>query len=444
MNRFPFAIRTLTAVATAAALLAACGGGDDDAPSPAPAAALDADDADPATRAQVAEIMASVDAGVLTLGPDRSGDGGSQPGSGFGGYPGVTQTNLVANKPEYGAQFLEPDLQDAWGIAIRPAGAGGHFWVVADRTGKSIEYIGDVGGTPLFQDDLKLVDTHGPATGVVFNGGTQFVITQAHPSGAITGAAKFLFANASGSITAWTERALAGGGFDRPADSVVVVDGSARHSSFLGVALAPATDRMFVADFGAVPALRVYDGRFVEQAAVKNPFPPAAPGQAAEFEAFNVQTIGQSVFAMYARHVLPGPNAALPTEGRLAEFDAEGRFVARWWGRGYLNNPWGVALAPKDFGLYAGCLLVGNFGNGTLVAFHPRLKVALDYVRDDHGERVVIDGLWGLQFGNGASLGEANQLYFAAGPNKEADGLFGKLQANPRTLPRLGGLSMCR
>jgi uncharacterized protein (TIGR03118 family) len=109
-----------------------------------------------------------------------------------------------------------------------------------------------------------------------------------------------------------------------------------------------------------------------------------------------------------------------------------------------LNYPWGVAIAPKNYGLYSGCLLVGNFGDGTIVAFHPRYKVALDYVRDDHGKRVVLDGLWGLQFGNGASLGEANHMYFASGPNKEADGLVGKLEANPKTLPYIGGISMCK
>jgi uncharacterized protein (TIGR03118 family) len=128
----------------------------------------------------------------------------------------------------------------------------------------------------------------------------------------------------------------------------------------------------------------------------------------------------------------------------LAEFDAQGQLVATWAGRGHLNYPWGVAMAPKDFGLYSGCLLVGNFGDGTVVAFHPRLKAAIDYVRDDHGRRVVLDGLWGLQFGNGASLGESNHMYFAAGPNDEADGLVGKLQANPATLRRIAGVSLCR
>ena len=144
------------------------------------------------------------------------------------------------------------------------------------------------------------------------------------------------------------------------------------------------------------------------------------------------------------RHVAPDPSKAPPAEGRLVEFDASGKPLARWYGRGFLNYPWGVAQAPDDFRLYAGCPLVGNFGDGTVVAFHPQLRVALDYVRDASGRKVIIDGLWGLQFGNGASLGEADHMYFAAGPERETEGLFGKLQANPSTVARLGGVSMCR
>jgi uncharacterized protein (TIGR03118 family) len=349
-------------------------------------------------------------------------------------FPGVIHTNLVANKPEFGAQILEPNLRDAWGIAIRPAGFGGHFWIPAHRTGQSIQYVGDVNGTPLFQDDLKVVDTGAPPTGVAFNAGQRFVITQPHPNGPITNAAKFLFANANGTITGWTERQDQDG-FDRPGDSVIVVDGTARRSAFMGVAISPAGDRMYATDFGAEPRLRVYDGAFAEMAPFPNPFLRRGKGSGPEFAAFNVQVIGQpgreSVFVTYGRHIVPGPDTVLPTEGRLAEFDTGGRLIAVWRGRGLLNYPWGMVLAPKDFGRYSGCLLVGNFGDGKLVAFHPRKKVALDYVRDDYGREVKIDGLWGLQFGNGASLGEANHLYFAAGPNKGTDGLFGKLVPSP-------------
>jgi uncharacterized protein (TIGR03118 family) len=440
-------LRVLTAVAAAAALLAACGGSDDGT-TLAPTFADDQDTVDASVQAQVEQLVASTEASAYALAyPAAAPQAQGAFGAWGGWYPGLVQTNLVANKPGFGAQIIEPELKNPWGIAIRPAGLGGHFWLGAAGTGQSIQYVGDVGGTPLFQDALKVVTTGGPVSGVSFNPGTGFVINQAHENGAITAPAKFFFANLSGTVTAWTERARPGGGFDHPADTVVVADGTSRGSSFTGVTVSPKADRMLATDFGADAQLRVYDGNFAEQAPLANPFRPGGQKQPGGFEAFNVQTLGQSVFAMYGRQVAPDPTKPPPAEGRLIEYDANGKYLARWYGRGYLNYPWGVAKAPKDFGLYGGCLLVGNFGDGSVVAFHPRWKVALDYVRDANGQRVVIDGLWGLQFGNGESLGQADHMYFAAGPNKEADGLFGKLQANPKTLPYVssaGGLSLCR
>jgi uncharacterized protein (TIGR03118 family) len=437
-----------TTVCAAIALLVACGGNDDASPATPPPAAPADDQADAATLAALSSLTTAVDSELRARGVDTLDVPGQPPAEdpagapAHGWFPGVAQTNLVANRPEFNAQIVDPDLKNPWGIAIRPAGLGGHFWFASAGSGKSIQYVGDVGGVPVFQDELKVVDTLGPASGTAFNHGTNFVITQPHANGAITAPTKFFFANLSGTVTAWTERARPGGGFDHPADSVPVIDGTARHSSFVGVTVTPGADRVLVADFGAQPELRVYDGSFVEQPPLANPYRsgPAAPGG---FEAFNVQTLGQSIFAMYGRHVAPG-TSPLPAQGRLAEFDAQGRLVAKWAGRGMLNYPWGVAIAPQDYGLYSGCLLVGNFGDGTVVAFHPRYRVAIDYVRDDRGRRVVLDGLWGLQFGNGASLGEANHMYFASGPNKEVDGLVGKLEANPRTLPYIGGISLCK
>jgi uncharacterized protein (TIGR03118 family) len=438
-NRFPL-VHKLAAIAAACAL-AACGGGDADAPTTTADTATTTNDA--ALQAKVDARLAEVDAalaaqGVAGRSDDRSSDA-TKPVL-VGRFPGVKQTNLVANRPEYGAQIVEPDLINPWGIAIRPAGAGGHWWLGAAGTGKSIQYVGDVGGTPLFQDELKIVATGGPVSGVTFNHGTQFVITQPHANGPITAATKFFFANLSGTITGWTERKRADGGFDHPADSAVVVDRTAKGSSFIGVTVAPDAGRMLAADFGAQPSVRIYDGAFAEVGALANPFRKNEP---AAFEAFNVQTLGERIFAMYGRHV-PPTTTPLPAEGRLAEFDSSGKLVAAWHGRGKLNYPWGIAKAPDDFGLYSGCVLVGNFGDGTIVAFHPKWRVAIDYVRDAGGKPVVNEALWGLQFGNGESLGEANHMYFTAGVNKEKDGLFGKLEANPDTLPALRGLSLCR
>jgi uncharacterized protein (TIGR03118 family) len=453
MNVIPRSPHALAAVAIAAALFAACGGsGDDDAVARAlpNAAQTDADDdADAATLEQARSAYAQADSGVRSRGLPSLYNAESREvpqgaGAGFNGFPGVKQSNLVASTAAYNAPIVEPEMKNAWGIAIRPAGFGGHFWIGAAGTGKSIQYVGDVGGTPLFQDELAIVDTLGPVSGVAFNPGSGFTITQPHANGPITAGTKFFFANLSGTVTAWTERKRADGGFDHPADSAIVVDGTGRGSSFSGVAVSPDADAMYAADFGADAQLRRFDHAFAEQAPLANPFRAASGAQPGGFEAFNVQTLGRSTFVMYGRHVAPDPTKPPPAQGRLAEFDASGKFVARWHGRGYLNYPWGIAPAPDDFGLYAGCMIVGNFGDGTLVAFHPRWRVALDYVRDASGKKVVIDGLWGLQFGNGASLGEADHMYFAAGPEKETQGLFGKLQANPDTLPILAGVSICQ
>ncbi|MCI0735275.1 MAG: TIGR03118 family protein [Beijerinckiaceae bacterium] len=372
-------------------------------------------------------------------------------------FPRFKQVNLVADKRKFKAQILEPKLQNAWGIAIRPAGFGGHFWVTANTTRQSLEYVGDVGGIPLFQDELKVVDTTGTPTGVVFNAGPHFVVTQPHPAGPITAPAKFLFANDSGQITAWTERKREDGGFDRPADSVTVIDGSTTGAAFLGIGISPASSRLYAADFGAAPGLRVYDSAFREREAFPNPFQRGPTLQPGEYAPFNVQTIGkpgqERVFVMYAKTqadpknpkaFFAGEEDAGPGKGRVAEFASGGRLISVWHGRGMLNAPWGVALAPDSFGLFGGCLLVGNFGDGTIVAFHPRWKVAIAYLLDEHGRKVKIDGLWGLQFGNGASLGEANHLYFAAGPNSETEGLFGKLAPSKASMRRNRGVSLCR
>jgi uncharacterized protein (TIGR03118 family) len=451
MNVIPRSPHALAAVAMAAAVVAACGGNDDDAARALPSAAqIDANDnAEAATLAQAQRAYAQADQrlqsrNLPSLYDAAQHEQAQTSGQRFDGFPGVAQTNLVASSAAFKPQIVEPAMQNAWGIAIRPAGLGGHFWIGAAGSAKSIQYVGDVGGTPLFQDELDIVDTRGPVSGVAFNPGSGFTITQPHANGAITAGTKFFFANLSGTVSAWTERKRADGGFDRPVDSAIVVDGSAKHSSFSGVAVSPDADQMYAADFGADAQVRRFDTAFNEQAPLANPFRPASGVQPGGFEAFNVQTLGRSTFVTYGRHVAPDPTKPPPAEGRVAEFDANGQFVARWYGRGYLNYPWGIAPAPDNFGLYSGCMIVGNFGDGTLVAFHPRLRVALDYVRDASGKKVVIDGLWGLQFGNGASLGEGNHLYFAAGPEKEKQGLFGKLQANPNTLPILAGVSLCQ
>ena len=124
-------------------------------------------------------------------------------------------TNLVSNNPDNNPQLLDYYSSLGWGLAIRPAGLGGHFWVSNSGTGTSSEYVGDVGGVPIYQDDLKLVTVtptefnpfgiSGP-TGQVFNGSGDFVITQDHPNGDISAPSKFIFVSCDGGISAWSVR----------------------------------------------------------------------------------------------------------------------------------------------------------------------------------------------------------------------------------------------
>jgi uncharacterized protein (TIGR03118 family) len=360
------------------------------------------------------------------------------------------QTNLVANSPAYAPQILEPNLVDAWGLAIRPAGAGGHFWVTGMAT--SFEYVGDVNGKPLYVDDLKTVDLPklgedgGKGNGVVFNSSADFVITQAHANGAITAPAKFIFVSDNGVISAWTERSVAGGKVDRPQEALKVVDYSDKNSSFFGLAISPKQDQLFVVDFGAnpLPQLRIFNSRFVEEplnGRFANPFVGTQGFQIGDLVPFNVHTLTYgnttSVFVAYVNtqedpdnpgQLLQAVESSGRGRGRLVEYTVQGQLVAVWDDRGALNGPWGMVVAPGNFGAFSGQLLVGNFSDGTIVGFDTQTRKATGYLRDTKGQVVKIQGLWDLLFGNGASLGDANALYFAAGPNGELDGLFGSLR----------------
>jgi uncharacterized protein (TIGR03118 family) len=364
-------------------------------------------------------------------------------------------TVLVANRQEYNPQIFDPTFALGWGLAIRPAGFGGHFWVTANGSGASYEYVGDVNiGTPnavpLFQDDLKLVTVPGPngtqgtPTGVVFNGSDNFVITQDYSGGTLTGPSRFLFATDTGTISAWTERRNADGGFDRSLEADIVIDNSARGDQYFGLAVNPAGDRLFVANFGVNPNIQVFDGTFQDITAsfngFANPFVGSDGFQPGEYAPFNIQVLdapgGQSsVFVAYAKtqedpenpgELFVGEEEAGPGLGRVAEFDLSGQLIRVWSDEGLLNSPWGFAYAPDNFGGLSNTLLVSNFSDGTITAFDPNTYQAIDYLRDTTGLPVAARGIWGILFGNGASLGDTNSLYAAIGPEDLGDGVFAR------------------
>jgi uncharacterized protein (TIGR03118 family) len=121
-------------------------------------------------------------------------------------------------------------------------------------------------------------------------------------------------------------------------------------------------------------------------------------------------------------------DVAGPGNGFVDLFDTSGNLLRRFAAHGHLNSPWGLAIAPAGFGPFHGRLLVGNFGDGTVNAFDLRIGKFHGQLGDGTGRPIVNDGLWGLRFGNGvAAGGPRNTLFFTAGVNHEADGLYGSI-----------------
>jgi hypothetical protein len=178
----------------------------------------------------------------------------------------------------------------------------------------------------------------------------------------------------------------------------------------------------------------------------------ARPGEPV---AFNIQAVGSRVFVMFcisqvrrdangfindASKTMPGEEDALdaaaesragaaPNRGRVAEYNLNGDLVRLYEDAGRLNAPWGVAIASADFGPLSNALLVDNFGGaGKVAAFDQMTGRFMDFMRDEAGGPLALDGLRGSTFGNGASLGDTNALHFAAGTEGEAAGVFGSLR----------------
>ncbi len=364
-------------------------------------------------------------------------------------------TNLVANKEEYNPVILEPTFTHGWGIAIRPSGVGGHFWVIGNGSGISYQYVGDVNGSPLFQDEIGEMTVprgadgaQGSPTGTVFNQSTNFVITQDHPNGAITAPTKFFFASINGIISAWTERKLPDGTFDWPLESIPVIDKSDIGAQYFGVAMDKAGTRLYAVDASERHTIDVFDGNFQDITATSgfvNPFDGGDGVQVGDYAPFNIQTLTnkdgkETVFVTYTTTreappvnssvffaTPPDPNDPL-SSSRLAEFDTEGNLLEIWEDADSLQAAWGVAYAPDDYGAFSNALLVSSFADGTVTAFDPNTHQRLDYLRDDAGQPLIVDGIWGILFGNGASLGDTDSLYFAAGPKAAADGVFGHIR----------------
>jgi uncharacterized protein (TIGR03118 family) len=152
----------------------------------------------------------------------------------------------------------------------------------------------------------------------------------------------------------------------------------------------------------------------------------------AGYAPFGIQAIAGDIFVTYAKQVAGSDDEAHgPGLGVVDVYDPNGVLLDRVATHGSLNAPWGIAMAPAGFGKFSNTLLIGNFGDGRINAFDARTYEFLGQLKGSDHKAIQIDGLWGLAFGNGFVMQPVNTLFFAAGPDDENHGLYGRIDATP-------------
>jgi uncharacterized protein (TIGR03118 family) len=337
---------------------------------------------------------------ALTVG----GAGASRSLVAYNVYPLVSDSAVVP------APLQDPSLVNGWGLS---ASATSPWWTSNNGTNSSTLYSG------LGSKNALTVTVPGGPTGTVANSNTaDFVVSQ---NGA-SSSARFLFDTQGGQLLGWSPTVNA-------TAAVTAVDDSSTGAEFDG--LTTLNDQLYAADFHNA-RVDVFSASFAPLSlGFSDPTIPKG------WAPFGIQALNGNIFVTYAeqdstkRVDIPGGGL-----GYVDEFTPAGVLVGRVASKGNshgpLNAPWGLALAPSNFGAYSGDLLVGNFGNGRISAYQQLASGKWVYkgqLRAASGAPIVLDGLWAIAFGNGASAGPTNDLYFLSGPSGETHGLFGFIAA---------------
>jgi uncharacterized protein (TIGR03118 family) len=325
-------------------------------------------------------------------------------------------TSIVSNGSVEGT-IADPNLINPWGVAAAP---GGPIWVANNATQTATAYDG--AGARQIVVNLP-ADARGPAgaTGLVFNSTADFVIS----NGTASAPAQFIFNGEAGALLAWSL------GID-PANAMTVYADGAGGAVYKGLAIASngAANLLYATDFhnGKVD---VFDAQFHKITVPGGFADPRLPPGYAPFGIQAVPLNGTTVIVVtYAQHTPENPDEDVqgPGLGLVNIFDVNGALLRNLVGVGMqLNAPWGVALAPASFGSLANMLLIGNFGDGAIVAYDPNSGAFVDMLKNASGQPIVIDGLWGMTFGNDSNNQPAATLFFAAGIAEETAGLYGRI-----------------
>ncbi|MEA2197706.1 MAG: hypothetical protein QOJ25_1757 [Solirubrobacteraceae bacterium] len=336
------------------------------------------------------------------------------------------QTNLVSDIPGLAAH-TDPNLKNPWGTSVGP---GTPIWVSDNHAGVATLYDGAGNPEPRVVA-IPAPPSAGPGAvgapdGQAFNtfdpNSTDFVISKDSKSGP----AFFLFATEDGTIAGWNPNV-------DPAHAVIAVDRSTATDSvgdvganYKGLALVTTPQGKFIYAtsfrFGRV---EVFDSHFNLVNSFTDPTIPAG------FAPFGIHNINGNLYVTFAKQGLgKADDDAGPGNGFVDVFAPNGDLLQRLVSQGKLDSPWAVTLAPSTFGAFGGDILVGNFGDGRIHAYNQTTGAFEGTLGRPTGGPVVIDGLWGVRFAPMTPGAGPNTLFFTAGLNHEADGLFGTLVPN--------------
>ncbi|CAN7430041.1 TIGR03118 family protein [Massilia sp. LjRoot122] len=322
-------------------------------------------------------------------------------------------TALVADSAGAAARN-DASLVNPWGIAFNPTG---FVWISNNATNNSTLYDG--AGAPQTLVVAIPAGTAGPArpTGIVFNGAQAFRVTQ----NGITGPSAFIFVGEAGTVSGWSPAV-------NRLNAVTAVDTGAAGAVYKGLAIGTSAGASFLyaTDFrnGRVD---VYDTNYQRVTLPGGNF--IDPGLPAGYVPFGIQGVNDRIYVSYAQK--SGTNLDETTGaglGIINVFSTNGAFIGRLVTGGVLDAPWGMTIAPANFGDFSNALLVANSGDGRIHAYSPHSGALLGSLNKEDRTPIVIDGLWGIAFGNGVQGQATNTLFFTAGPANETRGLYGKIE----------------
>jgi uncharacterized protein (TIGR03118 family) len=328
------------------------------------------------------------------------------------------RVDLVSNQAGV-APTQDAHLVNGWGLVALPASP---FWVSDNGTGFSTLYTGAGQQISLFVTvppaPTSPAGSLGTPTGIVGNispNPTDFTFTNKENDK--SGAAVFIFATLDGTISAWNPTV---DGIDPTtglSHATIVADSSSFGAVYTGLAIAVNSSQqafLYAADDGPNRRVDVFDSTFKLVHSFSDPGIPKG------FAPYGIQAIGDQIWVTYT--------ALNKAQGGFVDvFDTGGTLVKHFAVHGPLHSPWGIAQAPSDFGPMSNAILISNnISRGRINAFNPQTGQFLGPLRDASGKPIEVDGIWAIQFGQGGGPnGAPNQLFFTAGPNNYANGLFG-------------------